>query len=155
MTPYKLLFVCTANICRSPMAEAFAIAYATERRWAVEVKSAGVHAMPDNPAAPKSITAMREADLDITKHRSQPLSDELVHWADHILVMEIRHATKIRDRWPGADAKVMMLGNFGGVMEIADPYGAWFMGRYRTARDEIQKCVQTFMDRLPPRPLKP
>ncbi len=149
--PYRLLFVCTANICRSPMAEAFANVYGRERGWAIEARSAGVNAFADNRAAPRSIKAMAEVGVDIGAHRSRPIDEESTLWADYVLVMELRHATRIRELWPQQEGKVMMLGNFGGVMEIDDPYGSWFMGRYRRSRDEIQRCTNTFIDRLPVR----
>ena len=151
--PHRLLFVCTANICRSPMGEALARAYAIERQWLAEARSCGVSALPDNEAARRSVRAMAEVGVDISAHRSQPVTAELVAWASHILVMEIRHSSSLHERFPGCDGKVMMLGNFGGVMEIEDPYGAWFMPRYRTCRDELQRCVTSFMDRLPARPI--
>ena len=151
VVPHRILFVCTANICRSPMGEAFANAYGRERGWAIEARSCGVNALEGNDAAPKSIRAMKEIGLDISAHRSAPLSAEVVGWASYILVMEIRHATRVHERYPEADGRVMMLGNFGGVMEIEDPYGTWFMRSYRRSRDEIQRCVHTFVDRLPPR----
>lgn len=149
--PHRLLFVCTANICRSPMAEALAIAYGDERKWLVEAKSAGTHALPDQPAAPNSQKAIREVGGDIAAHRSQPVSEELVLWADRILVMELRHAQHVREHFPAADEKIQLLGTFGGIMEIADPYGSWIF-RYRSSRDEIRKCVETLIDRLPARP---
>lgn len=151
LAPHRLLFVCTANICRSPMAEGFARAYGEERGWAIESQSCGVNALPDNAAAPRSVRAMAEVGIDIRAHRSRPIAEELVAWADYVLVMEIRHATRVRERWPEADGKVMLLGNFGGVLEIDDPYGSWFMGRYRRSRDEIQRCARQFIDRLPVR----
>jgi len=151
--PHRLLFVCTANICRSPMGEAFARAYGAERGWAVEARSCGVNALPGNHAAAKSIRAMSEIGIDINAHRSMPMSTELVAWAEYILVMEIRHASRVHERHPEANGRVMMLGSFGGVMEIEDPYGTWFMRSFRSSRDEIQRCVTTFMDRLPVRAL--
>lgn len=150
--PHRLLFVCTANICRSPVAEEIARMYGEERGWAVEVRSAGVHALADQPAAPNMIRAARELGGDISRHRSSPLTEEHVRWADRILVMEIRHASAIREKFPGADEKVQLLGTFGGLMEIADPYGSWFYYKYRNCKDELVRCVHAFMDRLPPRP---
>lgn len=150
-TPHRLLFVCTANICRSPMAEGFARNYGEERGWAVEARSAGTRAIPGNPAAPNAVKALREVGIDIAGHLSQPMTAELVEWAERILVMEMRHARDIREEFPGADAKIQMLGTFGGVVEIADPYGGWIF-RFRRSRDEIRGCVEHFMDRLPARP---
>ena len=149
--PHHLLFVCTANICRSPIAEALARRYADERGWAVEVASAGTHAVPGQPAAPNSIKVTREAGGDCSSHASQPIDAALVDWADRILVMEMRHAQNIRERFPAADEKVQLLGTFGGLVEISDPYGSWVF-TYRRRRDEIRACVEAFMDRLPPRP---
>ncbi|MFZ5481931.1 MAG: low molecular weight phosphatase family protein [Myxococcota bacterium] len=150
--PHRLLFVCTANICRSPMADALARRYASERGWHVEVLSAGTHARPGDPAAANAVKAVREVGADLASHASQPMSEALVAWADRILVMEMRHASHIRETFAGADEKVQMLGTFGGLVEIDDPYGSWIF-TYRRRRDEIRRCVENFMDRLPPRPL--
>ncbi len=149
--PHHLLFVCTANIARSPMAEALARRYADERGWLVRVQSAGTHAVPGQPAAPNSVKVCRELGADCSNHQSQPMTDELVAWAHRILVMEMRHASNIRERFPAADEKVQLLGTFGGLVEIGDPYGSWIF-TYRKRRDEIRACVESFMDRLPPRP---
>ena len=148
--PYRLLFVCTANICRSPMAEALALMYAEQRSFAIEAKSAGTHALSGEPAAPNSQRAIRDVGGNITAHLSQPVTAELVDWADRILVMEMRHAQHVREAHPAGDAKIQMLGPFGGSMEIADPYGSWIF-RYRSSRDEIRKCVEAFLDQLPAR----
>jgi protein-tyrosine-phosphatase len=149
--PHRLLFVCTANICRSPMADALARRYAEERGWSVEVLSAGTHAVAGEPAAPNAVKAVREVGGDLASHQSRPMDQELVDWADRILVMEMRHAADVRERFPSSDEKVQLLGTFGGIVEIADPYGSWIF-TYRRRRDEIRRCVEAFMDRLPPRP---
>lgn len=151
MEPHRLLFVCTANICRSPMAAGIARLYADTRGWEIEILSAGTQAISGSPAAPNAVKAVREVGGDIQNHLSQPITDELVAWADRILVMEMRHAISIRERFPVADEKVQMLGTFGGLVEIDDPYGSWIF-TYRRRRDDIRRCVETFMDRLPPRP---
>jgi protein-tyrosine-phosphatase len=151
LQPHRLLFVCTANICRSPMAAGIARMYADTRGWSVEVLSAGTHAIAGNPAAPNSVKAIREIGADISAHRSQPITDELVEWADRILVMEMRHAQSVRQRHAGADEKVQLLGTFGGLVEIDDPYGSWIF-TYRRRREDIRRCVENFMDRLPPHP---
>lgn len=133
------------------MADALARRYAEERGWRVEVQSAGTHAMTGEPAAPNSVKAVREVGGDLSEHRSQPVTDALVAWADRILVMEMRHAQDVRERFPASDEKVQLLGTFGGLVEISDPYGSWIF-TYRRRRDEIRACVEACMDRLPPRP---
>lgn len=133
------------------MAEGLARRYANERGWAVEARSAGTHAIPDQPAATNTVKVVKELGGDVGDHKSQPMTDELVAWADRILVMEMRHAQSIRERFPAADEKIQLLGTFGGLVEIDDPYGSWIF-TYRRRRDEIRRCVETFLDRLPPRP---
>ncbi len=134
------------------MAEELARLYARERGWAVEARSAGTHAREGDPAAPNSKKAIRDLGGDLTRHTSQPVSEELVAWADRILVMEMRHAQLVREQFPASDEKLQMLGTFGGLMEIADPYGSWIF-RYRSSRDDLRRCVEALIDRMPPRPV--
>ena len=146
---YHLLFVCTANICRSPMAEYLAQAYGAQRGWHVTAQSAGLMGLIDKPAHKRSVRAMAEIDFNIQSHKSQGVTDELISWADYILVMELGHQVKLHDRFPASEGKVLMLGTFGGTHEVADPIGGW-MGRFRRCRDLLSTCVQGFMDQLPP-----
>ncbi|MEC7240419.1 MAG: low molecular weight protein arginine phosphatase [Myxococcota bacterium] len=144
----NILFVCTGNICRSPLAEVIARAYADERGRLVSVASASVLGLDGPPAHKHSIKVASEIGLNLHDHRAQPVTEELIDWADYILGMEIQHAAKLRGTFPQADEKIMLLGNFGGVHEIADPLGKW-RPRFRSCRDLIQDCVHTFIDRLP------
>ena len=148
--PYHLLFVCTANICRSPMAEGLALDYARRRGWAAEARSAGVMGLVGKDAAANAVRVLREKGIDISGHKSQGVRSDLIDWSDHVLVMELRHAIELRQRYPTQEDKILQLGSFGGVMEIGDPYGGW-RWRFRRSRDEIQRCVEAFMDNLPPR----
>lgn len=147
--PHRLLFVCTANICRSPMAEGLARSYAAARGWPVEVRSGGILGLIDKPAAANAVHVMREKGIDISTHRSGGIDDELIEWADYILVMELRHQSKLHERHPQCEGRVMLLGPFGGLHEVSDPVGGW-KRKFRKSRDTINKCVIGFMDRLPP-----
>jgi len=149
--PYRLLFVCTGNICRSPMAAGLARAYAAQRGWAVEVGSAGMLDLKGRPAEPNAIRVMEEIGIDLRAHQARGVTSELVTWADYVLAMELGHCTELRRRYPELEDRVMLLGSFGGIMEIADPMGGW-RWRFRRTRDEIKTCVESFMDQLPPRP---
>lgn len=146
--PHRLLFVCTGNLCRSPMAAGFAKAYADARGIPVEVRSAGLAGFEGRPAEATAVRVMNEADIDITDHRSTGLPEELVKWADYILVMELGQASEVRRRYPEADARVMLLGNFGGTFEIPDPMGGW-RWRFRRVRAQIKTSVEGFLDQLP------
>jgi protein-tyrosine phosphatase len=134
------------------MAEALALRYAQERRWRLEARSAGTHALSGQPAAPNSARAVKEVGGDLSAHVAQPVTAELVDWAHRILVMEMRHAGEVRHLFPASDEKLQLLGTFGGIVEIGDPYGGWIF-RYRRSRDEIRRCVEAFLDSLPPRPV--
>jgi len=152
LPPHRLLFVCTANICRSPMAEALAVICAEERGWWVQALSCGTEALDGVPAAPNAVKAIKEVGGDLSEHLSQPVSDELVNWADRVLCMELRHAGWVREHFPQADEKIQLLGTFGGVMNVGDPYGSWIFA-FRRSRDHIRRCVDGLLDTLPPRPL--
>ena len=131
------------------MAEGMARHYALLRGWPVEVKSGGVLGIIDRPADPLAIRVMKEVGVDISAHRSGGIDSELVAWADHILVMELGHTMKLRERHPVVADKTLMLGNFGGIMEVQDPIGGW-RWKFRRCREDLQRCVTGFMDQLPP-----
>jgi protein-tyrosine phosphatase len=133
------------------MAEGMARDYALTRGWQVQVRSGGTLGLIDRPADPLAVKVMAEIGSDISGHRSGGVNDALVDWADHILVMELGHTMRLRERHPAAADKTLMLGNFGGMMEVQDPIGGW-RWKFRTCRDGLVRCVHGFMDQLPPQP---
>ena len=147
--PHRLLLVCSGNLCRSPMAAALAQAHADRVGVEVEILSAGTLGLVDRPANAKAVGVCREIGLELGAHRSRALTPELVQWADRVLVMELGHAVWIRAAVEDLpEDKVMLLGGFAGLGDIADPIGSWFWGPFRTARDEIDRCVRAYFDRL-------
>ncbi len=131
------------------MAEGMAKTYALERGWPMEVRSGGVLGIINRPADPLAVRVMSEIGIDISSHRSQGIDDDLVEWADHILVMELNHTIQLRERHPELADKALMLGTFGGMMQVQDPIGGW-RWKFRKCRDGLLRCVQGFMDQLPP-----
>ena len=144
---YKLLFVCTANICRSPMTEGLAVHLASKFNLQIQSKSAGTMGIVGKPPAPNSIKAMREFGIDITSIRSKGVSPELMKWADYVLVMENKHAANLRGRFPEHDEKILMLGSFGGVYTIDDPVGRWIFA-FRKCRTILIKSIEGFYTSL-------
>ncbi|MGB0641048.1 MAG: low molecular weight protein arginine phosphatase [Myxococcota bacterium] len=148
VTPLRLAFICTGNICRSPMAEVYAMAYGARRGWPVEARSGGVLGIMGKPADPLAVRVMNEIDIDLSGHRSGDVNAEMMDWAQYVLVMELHHASKLRERFPESEDKIMVLANFGGFMEIKDPIGGW-RWKFRRCRDELKRCIESFMDGLP------
>ena len=143
--PRRLLILCSGNICRSPMAHGMAEAHARHSDTAMEVRSAGTLMIEGAPADRRAIRVCEEVGLDITAHRSQGLTAELVTWADRILVMEMAHDMAVRQLCPeiGED-KLHLLGGFIGLTNIEDPIRSWFIGPFRTARSEISEALSRF-----------
>jgi protein-tyrosine-phosphatase len=149
MKATRVLMVCTGNICRSPMAEVLVADYGLRRGRIIESRSASVLGLVDKPAHRNSQAVMRELGMDLSEHRSQPVTAELMDWADYVLGMEIRHSADLRERYPQHDDKILLLPSFGGMMEIEDPINRWRF-RYRRCREEIKRCCEAFVDQLPP-----
>ena len=147
MSTSNLLFICTGNICRSPMAAVLALHRAQEMGVTIAVRSAGVMAVEGMTADRKALRAMKEWGHSLDAHRAQPLSAEHLAWADRVFVMQLAHVETIQAQFPDAP-RAELLGPLCGTMEIDDPHGAWFMRPYRTTRQRIQVAVVNLIDTL-------
>lgn len=137
--PRRVLVVCTANQCRSPMAAALLRRVADDR---LDVRSAGTWAADGAPATADAVATMAERGLDIADHRSQSITRTLVDWADVVLTMTASHREAIAAEFPDASAKVRRLADVGGAgWDVADPIGA---GRqaYRATANELERLVE-------------
>jgi protein-tyrosine-phosphatase len=138
----KLIFVCTGNTCRSPMAEGLMKALlGPDCGW--EISSAGICAGNGFPASPNAVAAMREKGVNISAHRSTHLSPELIEEADLLVTMTRGHRDAILSIAPESAGKVFLLKSFGIAQcaaDIYDPVGE-ALDVYRRVRDEIDAAL--------------
>lgn len=127
---YTILMVCTGNTCRSPMAQAMAQQIIAQQRNIsiddlnaadVYVLSAGIYAATEAPASPEAVAQMNQRGLDLSHHRSQPLTPEVVHEADVIYCMTHAHRQALVQMVPSAAEKTLPLDPQG---DIDDPIGS-------------------------------
>jgi len=143
-----ILFVCTGNICRSPMAEAF-FNYYTGKTDLFRAISAGIGTIDGQPASPNAIQAMQQVGIDISNHRSRQITAELVTQADFIIGMTQGHIDAINMLYPQSAEKTFVLCEFIDNLkpferDIADPIGG-NLETYIRCRDQIKEGVLHFI----------
>lgn len=146
----SVLFICTANICRSPMASALfrqklRKIYGDDN-WLIT--SAGTWATDGIPASFNSIAVMGEKGIDIQNHRSQIVSSELLQKHNLVLTMEKGHKEALQVEFPKLAERVYLLSEMvGGTFDIDDPYGGK-IDDYRVTADEVDQVLSDGFDRI-------
>lgn len=145
-----ILFVCTGNLCRSPMAAGLLRQRLSEEGLDAryQVISAGVWAVDGRPASENAIAVMEERGIDITDHIAHTLTSDDVAEADLILVMSQEHAHMICSTWPQYGWKVRRLSEMAGKrQDIQDPYGDP-IEEYRACADAIARHIDRGFPRI-------
>lgn len=146
----RIVFVCTGNTCRSPMAEAIARRITIDRGLLnVEVSSAGTSAWEGAPASDGALLVALERGMDLNDHRAQTLTRDMVQSSDVILAMGPHHLERIEAL--GGEGKAFLVSDFASRgashRPINDPIGGE-LEVYRATADELEAEIQRVMDRI-------
>jgi glycine hydroxymethyltransferase len=143
-----ILFVCTGNVCRSPMAEGI-FRHTVKGRGDYRVVSAGLGAMEGQPPSTYAVQAVRELGIDISTQRSRMLTPDLVNNADYIFGMTHSHIDTVMMLYPGAAEKTFLVREFDETLDqfekdISDPIGGSYEV-YLNCRDQIEQGIASLL----------
>jgi protein-tyrosine-phosphatase len=151
--PGTIVTVCTANICRSPMAAALlqhALAAQAEPLRSLKVISAGVAARPGEAVSENSVIALKKVGIDVSAHRSQSLTQNMLDDALAVLCMTESHRAMIQVQAEPVPQNLFLFRQFlpgDAEKEIGDPYGGP-LSVYESARDEMVESIPTLVAHL-------
>jgi len=145
----RIIFVCSGNICRSPMAQAIADELLEERDCPGVVISAGTLGLVGREPALEARKALAEIDLELSGKRSQGVSPPMAEHADYLPVMEPKHEEYLRERVADADDKIVRLWEYAESPHagIEDPVGE-DLDAFRETRDLLYECIENWLEEL-------
>ena len=149
----KVMFICTGNICRSAMAEAFMKKVAKERSLDIEVCSSGTFAENGAFASYNAIEAMKIYDIDLRSHRSTNIADSDILNMDLILCATLSHKISVMHMYPEIKEKVYTMKEYAEILgkdrdyDIKDPWG-YNLDTFLSCASEVEGCVEKIIDKI-------
>ena len=143
----NIVFVCTGNTCRSPMAEGFARHYLSSEQGADCVISRGLFVAPGSVVSANSVLAMKEHGIDISHHIPTAFSSKDIANTDIVLTMTSSHSDYVKKIFPEYSHIIFSLSEYLDVDDISDPYGCE-PDVYINCAHEIQEAIKKLVKKL-------
>ena len=136
----NVLFLCTGNTCRSPMAEVIARKLFADHGIDAVCRSAGLRVFSPLPLSREAEEALKERGLEVGEHVSRPVTAELLDWADRIIPVTEHHAAYLKSTFP-CHCPVIPLPE-----SVGDPYGG-NLSVYRKTADALEKGILCLIEK--------
>lgn len=145
----NILFVCTGNTCRSPMAQAILEEKARKKGLDIVVKSAGVYALDGENPSTNAIKSLALDGIDISSYRANIIHRDLLEEADLILTMGNSHKSALIGKYDFIRGKIYTLKEFayGENTDVADPFGGNIYV-YNNTKEELNKALDEVIKKL-------
>lgn len=150
-----ILFICTGNTCRSPMAAFLAKSMISARQLNWQVSSAGLHAISGDKMTSPAVNAMIRRHVVVEQHQAQPVTEALVKSADVVFTMTDAHRFALVERFPSCEDKIHNLARFAsfdhphseGAYDIVDPFGG-SDETYEACATALERMIEQVLDKL-------
>ncbi|MFA6807406.1 MAG: low molecular weight protein arginine phosphatase [Eubacteriales bacterium] len=141
----RVLFVCTGNTCRSPIAEGLAKLYFSNK---IDVSSAGIAACDGEVVNKHAVKVMFAKGVDIKNHRAKKISNKILVDIDYIVTMTKSQEVFLEDEYPNLEGKIICLGDWCGMgKDVSDPWGG-SEEVYRQCAVEIEKMIKIIATKI-------
>ncbi len=151
-TKFVITFVCSGNICRSPMAAGILKEFLSKTKFknVVKVQSAGTLELTSGPAHPKAITVAHLSGIDLSHHQAQTISEKIVKESDLIICLAMNHYQFLREHFPQYQSKIVLLKNWHRRSKLANPSVADPIGHDLPFFEQVFEEIKREIKRISP-----